>query len=79
MVLHVLLLKLHFIFNRFTLGDECMQRLGFTPAQYEDWNFNLLEAIGFTEDQIDAANDFVCGTMTIEGAPFLKDEHLNRI
>jgi ribonucleoside-diphosphate reductase alpha chain len=68
--------EIAFIFNRFTLGDECMQRLGFTPAQYEDWNFNLLEAIGFTEDQIDAANDFVCGTMTIEGAPFLKDEHL---
>ncbi len=68
--------EIAFIFNRFTLGDECMQRLGFTPAQYEDWNFNLLEAIGFTEEQIDAANDFVCGTMTIEGAPFLKDEHL---
>ncbi|MES2003178.1 MAG: vitamin B12-dependent ribonucleotide reductase [Bacteroidota bacterium] len=68
--------EIGFIFNRFTLGDECMQRLGFTEEQYADWNFNLLEALGFTEDQIDAANDYVCGTMTIEGAPFLKDEHL---
>ncbi len=68
--------EIGFIFNRFTLGDECMQRLGFKEEQYADWNFNLLEELGFTEDQIDAANDYVCGTMTIEGAPFLKDEHL---
>ena len=26
--------------------------------------------------QIEAANDYVCGTMTVEGAPYLKDEHL---
>ncbi len=38
--------------------------------------FNLLEALGFTESQIDAANDYVCGTMTVEGAPALKEEHL---
>lgn len=68
--------EIGFIFNRFTLGDECMQRLGFSEAQYSDWSFNLLEELGFTEDQINVANDYVCGTMTIEGAPFLKDEHL---
>ncbi|MDE3252712.1 MAG: vitamin B12-dependent ribonucleotide reductase, partial [Bacteroidota bacterium] len=68
--------EIGFIFNRFTLGDECMQRLGFTEAEYSDWNFNLLEALGFTEEEIDAANDYVCGTMTIEGAPLLKEEHL---
>lgn len=68
--------EIGFIFNRFTLGDECMQRLGFTEEQYSDWNFNLLEELGFTEEQIDAANDYVCGTMTIEGAPLLKEEHL---
>ena len=68
--------EIGFLFNRFTLGDECMQRLGFTEEQYADWSFNLLEALGFTEEQIDAANDYVCGTMTIEGAPFLKEEHL---
>jgi len=68
--------EIGFIFNRFTLGDATMQRLGFTEAEYADWNFNLLEAIGFTEDEIDAANDYVCGTMTVEGAPFLKETHL---
>ncbi len=68
--------EIGFVFNKFTLGEACLERLGFTPAQYNDWNFNLLEALGFTEDQIDAANDYVCGTMTVEGAPFLKEEHL---
>ncbi len=68
--------EIGFIFNRFILGDECMQRLGFTEAQYSDWNFNLLEAIGFSEAEIEAANDYVCGTMTVEGAPYLKDAHL---
>lgn len=68
--------EIGFLFNRFTLGDECMQRLGFTEEQYNDWNFNLLETLGFTEGQIDAANDYVCGTMTVEGAPYLKPEHL---
>ncbi|NNF73110.1 MAG: vitamin B12-dependent ribonucleotide reductase, partial [Rhodobacteraceae bacterium] len=30
---------------------------------------------GFTKADIDAANDHVCGTMTLEGAPHLKTEH----
>ena len=69
--------EIAFIFNRFTLGDACMQRLGFTEEEYSDWSFNLLEALGFSEDEILAANDYVCGTMTIEGAPLLKPEHLS--
>ena len=37
---------------------------------------DLLRALGFSSDQISAANDYVCGAMTIEGAPYLKPEHL---
>jgi ribonucleoside-diphosphate reductase alpha chain len=69
--------EIGFVFNRFTLGEACLERLGFTAEQYGDWNFDLLEALGFTDEQIDAVNDYVCGTMTVEGAPFLKDEHLS--
>ena len=58
------------------LGEECLQRLGFTPEQYFNFEWSLLEALGFTDEQIEAANDYVCGTMTVEGAPYLKDEHL---
>jgi ribonucleoside-diphosphate reductase alpha chain len=69
--------EIGFIFNRFTLGDACLERLGFTAEQYSDWNFDLLASLGFTDEQIDAANDYVCGTMTVEGAPYLKAAHLS--
>ncbi|MBS1661146.1 MAG: vitamin B12-dependent ribonucleotide reductase [Bacteroidetes bacterium] len=68
--------EIGFVFNVYTLGEECLQRLGFKPAQYYNFEWNLLEALGFTDAEIEAANDYVCGTMTIEGAPFLKEEHL---
>jgi ribonucleoside-diphosphate reductase alpha chain len=64
-----------FVFNVYTLGEECLQRLGFKPEQYFNFDWSLLKALGFTGAEIDAANDYVCGTMTIEGAPHLKEEH----
>ncbi len=69
--------EIGFVFNVFTLGEDCLQRLGFTPAQYNDFGWSLLEALGFTDDEIEAANIYVCGTMTVEGAPHLKEEHLS--
>lgn len=68
--------EIGFVFNVYTLGEECLQRLGFTPEQYFNFEWSLLEALGFSDDEIEKANDFVCGTMTIEGAPYLKNEHL---
>lgn len=68
--------EIGFVFNKYMLGEECLQRLGFTPDQYNDMEWSLLEALGFTDEEIEAANDYVCGTMMLEGAPLLKDEHL---
>ncbi|MCZ2299891.1 MAG: vitamin B12-dependent ribonucleotide reductase [Chitinophagales bacterium] len=68
--------EIGFLFNKFTLGEPCLQRLGFNETAYNDWNFSLLEALGFSDDEIDAANNYVCGTMTVEGAPYLNEEHL---
>lgn len=68
--------EIGFVFNKYTLGEECLQRLGFTPEQYNDFEWSLLEALGFSEDQIEASNDYVCGTGMLEGAPLLRDEHL---
>ncbi|MEO0602951.1 MAG: vitamin B12-dependent ribonucleotide reductase, partial [Myxococcota bacterium] len=66
-----------FVFNAFTLGKAfCTDTLGFTDAQLGDPTFDLLEGIGFAREQIDAANAFATGTMTLEGAPHLRDEHL---
>lgn len=68
--------EIGFVFNVYTLGEECLQRLGFTPEQYFNFEWSLLESLGFSDEEIEAANDYVCGTMTVEGAPLLKDEHL---
>jgi ribonucleoside-diphosphate reductase alpha chain len=64
-----------FVFNVFTLGEETIQKLGFRDAQYNDVNFNLLKALGYKANEIEEANEFVTGTMTVEGAPYLKEEH----
>ncbi|GEP90356.1 ribonucleoside-diphosphate reductase class II [Chitinophaga terrae (ex Kim and Jung 2007)] len=64
-----------FVFNVYTLGEECLQRLGFESEEYYSLEFSLLHALGFTDEQIDAANDYICGTMTVEGAPYLKEAH----
>jgi ribonucleoside-diphosphate reductase alpha chain len=69
--------EIGFVFNVYTFGETAMERLGFKPEQYNDFGWSLLEALGFTDDQIEAANTYICGTMTVEGAPFLKDEHLS--
>jgi len=69
--------EIGFVFNVYNLGEECLQRLGFKPEQYFNFEWSLLEALGFSDEQIEAANDYVCGTMTVEGAPNLKDEHLS--
>lgn len=67
--------ELSFAFNVWTLGEDCLTRLGFSSEQYNDANFNLLAALGFSNEEILAANEYVCGAMTIEGAPHLRKEH----
>lgn len=37
----------------------------------------FLGSLGFSSEQIEEANKVICGRMTIEGAPHLKDEHLS--
>jgi len=69
--------EIQFAFNKYTLGEEfCKEKLGFTSEQLNDPAFNMLKALGFTQEQIMAANDYCCGTMTVESAPHLKPEHL---
>src|SRR5437867_4838015 len=69
--------EIQFAFNKWTLGaDFCREKLGLADDQLNDPAFNLLKALGFTQEQIAAANDYCCGTMTVEGAPHVKPEHL---
>ena len=65
-----------FVFNRWHLGDELLQKLGIPEEKYVDPAFDLLAHLGFSKQEIEQANLHVCGAMTLEGAPHLKDEHL---
>ncbi len=66
-----------FAFNKWTLGETfCTETLGLSPENLEDMTFDMLTSLGFPRDQIEAANIHVCGAMTLEGAPHLKDGHL---
>jgi ribonucleoside-diphosphate reductase alpha chain len=66
-----------FAFNKYTLGEDfCRTKLGFTDEQLDNFSFDMLGALGFSKAEIDAANAHCCGTMTLEGAPHLKKEHL---
>jgi len=68
---------LNYVFNRAILGDDFLTgRLKVSAEQLDDPEFNVLVHLGFTEDQINEANQYICGTMTIEGTPVIKEEHL---
>ncbi len=65
-----------FAFNKFSLGTEFLTKtLGFAEAEINSFDFDVLSRLGFSKTEISSANDYVCGTMTIEGAPFLQHEH----
>ncbi|MBL4836818.1 MAG: hypothetical protein JKY34_04505 [Kordiimonadaceae bacterium] len=65
-----------FVFNQWTLGtDFCKETLGLTDEQLDDFNFDMLAALGFSKEQSRAANLFCCGAMTLEQAPHLKEAH----
>ena len=58
------------------LGEEVLRRIGFSDAELADWNLDVLGRLGFSTEEVDRANQYACGTMTVEGAPHLKPEHL---
>ena len=65
-----------FVFNQWTLGTEfCKGTLGVPQEKLNDPTFDLLRHLGFSKTQIHEANNFICGTMTLEGAPELKKVH----
>ena len=69
---------IRFSFNIFTLSKEfCTDVLNFSEEQLNDFNFNMLSELGFSSKEIDEANTYCCGTMTLEEAPHIKDEHLS--
>lgn len=60
---------LSLVFNQLTIGQPTLDRLNLSPG-------DILAQLGYTTDEIDRSNKIICGTMTVEGAPHIKDEHL---
>jgi ribonucleoside-diphosphate reductase alpha chain len=56
--------------------DFCTSKLRVSESQAEDWTFDLLSHLGFTSEEIDSANDYIFGRLTIEGAPHMKESDL---
>jgi ribonucleoside-diphosphate reductase alpha chain len=69
---------INFAFTSWTLGEGYLAgRLGLNDARLSEWNGNVLRALGFSVPEIEAANDYCAGTMTVEGAPHLRVDHLD--
>ena len=65
-----------FVFNKWSIGEDFLVNTLNVPAEkLNDPSFDLLAHLGFTKDEINAANIHICGAMTLEGAPHLKEEH----
>jgi ribonucleoside-diphosphate reductase alpha chain len=67
--------ELNLAFGPWVLGKETYERLGITAEKMSQHGFNLLKHLGFSDAEIEQANDTIIGRMTIEGAPHLRDEH----
>ena len=67
-----------FVFNKWNLGDAfCREGLGIPADKLDDMSFDMLSYLGFSKAEVEAANTYICGAMTLEGAPHLKAEHLS--
>ncbi len=67
--------QLNFAINSYALGQDVLKNIGLSDEQVNDPQLNVLEALGFNREDISEANDYVCGRMTIEGAPHLEKEY----
>jgi ribonucleoside-diphosphate reductase alpha chain len=69
-------LSLEGIFNPWILGKDFTGRVLKIPeATWSLPGFSVLKHLGFTSGEIEEAERYVCGTMGLEGAPGLKEEH----
>ena len=57
--------------------DFCRDHLNLSDEQIEHFGHNLLPILGFSELDIEAANIYCSGAMSLEGGPHLSPEHLS--
>lgn len=68
---------IRYVFSVDILGEEfCRDGLGLSHDQIARHGYDLLPALGFSPEDIEAANVYCGGAMTLEGAPHITPEHL---
>jgi ribonucleoside-diphosphate reductase alpha chain len=66
------------VFSPWIIGKDFVQDVLKVPeSTWSLTGFSLLRHLGFSQEEIDAAEAWACGTMGVEGAPELKAEHLS--
>ena len=69
---------IRYLFNVDSLGqDFCRDSLNLTEEQLSHFGHDLLPILGFSPEDIDAANIYCAGAMSLEGGPHISDEHLS--
>lgn len=68
---------IRFVFTpeRFGIGF-CVKELGIKLEKINQAGFDLLSELGFAPEQIEEANEYICGAKTVEGAPHLENKDL---
>lgn len=69
-------ISLESCFSPHVIGQETLESLAISKEDAEAPGFSLLERLGFSPQEIEAAELYACGTMGLEGAPYLKEEDL---
>lgn len=59
------------------LDEKLLETLKISKEKIGEPGFSLLRELGFSNEQVEEANRVICGTMCVEGAPYLKEEHLS--
>jgi len=69
--------SLYELFSKTFINEHILANLGLEREFWDSDSPNLLVSLGFSEEEIKAANTFICGTHSMLGAPYLRSEHLS--
>ncbi len=68
---------IRYAFNKWTLGEAfCVGALGIDAGRLDSPDFDMLAELGFDDADVEAANAWCCGAMSVEGAPHLRASDL---
>jgi len=67
---------IRFLFNKTNIGEKhCLEELQIPKTKLDQPNFDLLGYLGFSNRQVEKANQIITGAMTVENAPHLQESH----